>query len=233
MSRPSARCREPAEELHPFRLAGLGVGEEDVEQVLATGVVRAGVVGDVLPPAVRAGRALRPGAGQYQPADQRGPGEGHVLGDEAPKGEAKQVRPGQADRIGEGDNLPCGLGNRVRGHAGGRADAGVVDEDDLALGRQGIDERRVLVVEVAAKVLQHQQRHVAGGSFLRPGGHIARGSWLFGARSRPARVGRLHDPRGHPPARSSHTAGRSGSRRSLAAADPPDEDAATSEMSFA
>jgi len=67
-----------------------------------------------------------------------------------------------ADRIGEGRNLPCGLGDRVRGHAGGRADAGVVHEDDLVLGRQGIDERRVPVVDVAAEVLQHQQRHLAG-----------------------------------------------------------------------
>jgi hypothetical protein len=121
-----------------------------------------GVAGDILPPPVRAGRALRPGAGQYQPADQRGPGEGHVLGHEATEGEAEQVRPRQADRIGEGDDLLCGLGDSVRGQAGGRADAGVVDEDDLALGRQGIDKCRVPVVDVAAEVLQHQQRHVAG-----------------------------------------------------------------------
>ena len=112
------------------------------------------LVGDVLAPAVRAGSALGPGAGQDQPADERGPGEGDVLGDEAAEGEAEQVRPGQADRVGEGDDLPCGLGDRVRGQAGGGADAGVVDEDDLPLGRQGIDERRVPVVYVAAKVLE-------------------------------------------------------------------------------
>jgi hypothetical protein len=86
----------------------------------------------------------------------------HLLGDEAAEGEAEQVRPRQADRIGEGADLPCVLGDRVRGQAGGRTDADVVDEDDLALGRQGIDERRVPVVEVAAEVLQHQQWHVAG-----------------------------------------------------------------------
>ena len=52
-----------------------------------------------------------------------------------------------------------------------------------------------------------------------------RGSFLSGARFRPARGGWLHDQRAHPPARSCHTAGRSRSRRSPAAADPPDEDA--------
>jgi hypothetical protein len=64
-----------------------------------------------------------------------------------------------------------------------------------------------------------------GGSFLRPRGRIARGSWLSWARSRPARGGWLHSQGVRSPARSRHPAGRRRSRCSLAAADPADEDA--------
>ena len=56
---------------------------------------------------------------------------------------------------------------------------------------------------------------------------VRRLSW---ARCCPARVGWLHDQGVHPPARSRHTAGRSRSRRSLAAADPPDEDASSATL---
>ena len=59
-----------------------------------------------------------------------------------------------------------------------------------------------------------------GGSFLRPRGRIVRGGRLPGARG-----GWLHDQGSHPPARSRHTAGRSGPRRPRAAATPPDEEA--------
>jgi hypothetical protein len=58
--------------------------------------------------------------------------------------------------------------------------------------------------------------------------HVARGSWLFGADD--PREHHLHDQGVHPPARSRHTAGRSRSRRSLAAADPPDEDASSATL---
>ena len=63
------------------------------EQALAAGVVRAGAVADILPPAVQARRALRPGAGQYQPANQGGPGEGYVLGDDAGVVDRMNCRP--------------------------------------------------------------------------------------------------------------------------------------------
>ena len=67
-----------------------------------------------------------------------------------------------------------------------------------------------------------------GGSFLRPGGRIARGSCLSGADD--PREHHVHDQGARPPARSCHTAGRSRSRRSLAAADPPDEDASSATL---
>ena len=59
---------------------------------------------------------------------------------------------------------------------------------------------------------------------------LPRFRWLYGARCCPARVGWLREKRDHPPARSRHTAGRSRSRRSPAAADPPDEDASSATL---
>jgi hypothetical protein len=71
------------------------------------GVVRAGAVGDVPPPAVRTGRAPRPCAGQYQPADQRGPGQGHVLGDEAAERSQARGQDGRSQTASQGLSNAC------------------------------------------------------------------------------------------------------------------------------
>ena len=44
--------------------------------------------------------------------------------------------------------------------AGGGTDAGVVDQDDLALRSERIGQRRIPVVQVAAEVLEHHERQL-------------------------------------------------------------------------
>jgi hypothetical protein len=52
--------------------------------------------------------------------------------------------------------------DRVRGRAGRAADANVVERDDAAPGGEIVDQRRIPVVEIAAEVLQQDERNVAG-----------------------------------------------------------------------
>ena len=50
--------------------------------------------------------------------------------------------------------------DRARRPAGRGADADVVERDHASIGGERVDERRVPVVEVAAEVLQQDQRHL-------------------------------------------------------------------------
>jgi hypothetical protein len=137
------------------------------------------------------------------------------------------AHPGGGEKGGHREQRRCTApGQPPLGRVGAVADHLRPGRERAGLGRRCADLVDIPDLEPARQADRHLRApRRLGGSFLRPRGHIARGSWLFGARSR---VGWLPDPRGHPPARSRHTAGRSRSRRSLAAADPPDEDAATS-----
>jgi hypothetical protein len=58
----------------------------------------------------------------------------------------------------ERDRVPRRLLDRVRGRAGRAADASVVIGDHPAGRRQRVDQRRIPGVEVAAEVLEQQER---------------------------------------------------------------------------
>ena len=64
-------------------------------------------------------------------------------------------------RFDEGDGAVGHGFDRVRGGAGGRADADVVEGDHASIRSERVDESGVPVVEVAAEVLQQDERHVA------------------------------------------------------------------------
>jgi hypothetical protein len=89
------------------------------------------------------------------------PGQRDLLGDEAAQGEADDVDLHEAEGVEQGHGVPGHLGDRPRGRAAGCADAGVVEGHDMAAGGQRVDQRGVPIVEVAAEVLEQDQRHVA------------------------------------------------------------------------
>jgi hypothetical protein len=86
-------------------------------------------------------------------ADQR-----HLLRHEAADREPKQIDLRQVERTDERDHRPRRVGNRRAELAARRTDTRIVDEDHTALARQCVGERRIPVVEVAAEVLEHDQR---------------------------------------------------------------------------
>ena len=60
--------------------------------------------------------------------------------------------------LDERDHVTGSPGDRAARLACRGANAGIVDQDDLALGSQSVGERRIPVVEVAAEMLQHHER---------------------------------------------------------------------------
>jgi hypothetical protein len=128
------------------------VGEHDVEEVL--GLALPARSRDVRAPAVHLRRALRTSCRQNETPDERRSHERDLLGDESADREAEQVDLLEAERGDEGDDLPRRLGNRVARPSGRGTDTRIVDEDDLALAGDRVGQRRVLVVEIAAEVLQ-------------------------------------------------------------------------------
>ena len=112
--------------------------------------------GDVLPPAVMPGApSARSPPG---PAGARAPASSAP----SPARRSRRAR----SRAGRSPSSPITSVKAIidravwaieaRGLPGRRTDARVVDEDDLALGRQGVGQGRVPVVQVAAKVLEHE-----------------------------------------------------------------------------
>src|SRR4051812_13711526 len=73
--------------------------------------------------------------------------------------EPEQVDPVESQRIDERDHPPRRLPDRAAELARRGPDTRIVDEDDLALGGERVGHRGVPVVEVAAEVLQQDQRH--------------------------------------------------------------------------
>jgi hypothetical protein len=113
--------------------------------------------------------ALGAGAGQDEAAHRPGAAQDDLLGDEATQGEAEQVVAGHLEGVEEGDGVAGHLFDGAGSGAGGAGDAGVVDEDELALGGDGVDEQGVPVVQAGAVVHQADQRHaaLAGGAEAR------------------------------------------------------------------
>jgi hypothetical protein len=153
---PDLALHEAAEELPALGLAGIGVREHDVEEVLRLALAARGS-GDVVAPAVHAGRALGTGCRQDEAPDERRPHERDLLRDEPADGEPEQVDAVEAERGDERDHLACRLGDRAARLAGRGPDAGVVDEDHLAVLSQCVGQRRIPVIEVPAEVLQHDK----------------------------------------------------------------------------
>jgi hypothetical protein len=82
------------------------------------------------------------------------------LGDEAADGKAKQIDTRKVHRLDEGDGVVSHGFDRARRPAGGGADADVVEGDHASIGGELIDQRGIPVVEVAAEVLQQDDRHI-------------------------------------------------------------------------
>jgi hypothetical protein len=82
------------------------------------------------------------------------------LGDEAADGEAEQIDTLKVHRLDEGDGVVGHGFDRARRPAGCGADADIVECDHASIGGERIDQRGVPVVEVAAEVLQQNDRHI-------------------------------------------------------------------------
>ena len=143
-----------------FPAAELGSdrGEEDAEVVVRIRLWLADGADDLGRPAVHARCALRCRGRQYKPADERGPSERDLLGDEAAERKAEDVDVVQVHRGDERDRVLCHLGHGARCGSGGTTDAGVVEGHDRPGRGQRVDQRRIPVVQVAAEVLQEDQR---------------------------------------------------------------------------
>ena len=106
-------------------------------------------------------RPARAGADQDQLAHQVGRLHGDLLGDLAADRIAQDVGLADPERADEGDGVGRHPGDRGRRLARTRADAGVVEQDHLALLRQPVRHRRVPVVHGAAEMDVHDDRHAA------------------------------------------------------------------------
>lgn len=76
-------------------------------------------------------------------------------------GEAEQIRLAELHGGDERDGIADPRLDGIRGGAGGAADSGVVEGHDPPGRCQRVDQRGVLVVQVAAEVLEQDQRHRA------------------------------------------------------------------------
>lgn len=86
-------------------------------------------------------------------ADQR-----DALRDKTAHGVAEEVVPRHPQGVGEDDNIVCHLPDRG-GHRSGRpGHASVVENDDLALLGERVEDNRIPGVQIAAVVLEQEQR---------------------------------------------------------------------------
>jgi hypothetical protein len=109
---------------------------------------------------VQAGRALQRGGRQDQSTHDGWPPQRNLLRDEAADGESQQIDLTEVHGGEERDGVACHLLHRVRRCPGGATDPGVVEGDDPPGRGQRVDQRGIPVVEVAAEVLEQDQRHV-------------------------------------------------------------------------
>ena len=112
---------------------------------------------------MQAGCALRRRGGQHNPPGDRWPDQRDLLGDAAADGEPEQVHLAQLQGGDERDGFPRHLSHGARCRSRGAADARVVEGDDPPACCQGVNQRRIPAVEVAAEVLEQDQRQGAVG----------------------------------------------------------------------
>ena len=136
-------------------------GEEDGEVSLGARL-RLTDRGDHLRrPAVHPRRTLRCRGREHDASQQVGADERDLLRDEAAEREAEQIDPLKAHRLDEGDGVVGHRFDGARRPAGRGADADVVERDHASIRGERVDERGIPVVEVAAEVLQQDERHFA------------------------------------------------------------------------
>ena len=128
--------------IHDLRSGWRALGNE---AVLRTLDILVGVLADFFVPVMEPAAALRAGAAEDQPAYQAGPQEHDFLGHEPAGGETEQVDLGEAESVGEGEDVAGESLDGARGCAGGKTDSAVVDEDDFALGGDVVDEGLSLI----------------------------------------------------------------------------------------
>ena len=115
---------------------------------------------DLRRPAVHPGRALRCRRREHDPPQQVGADQRDLLRDEAAEREAEQVDPLEVQCVEEGDRVVRHRLDGARRPAGRGADADVVEGNHASIRGERVDQRRVPVVEVAAEVLQQDERHI-------------------------------------------------------------------------
>jgi hypothetical protein len=139
--------------------AGGRRGEEHAQVGLRAGDRGADRADDFRCPPVHAGRALRSGGGQYQPADDGRADQRGLLRDKTADGKAQEIHLAVAHGGDECDGVASHRLDGVRGGTGGAAHPGVVERHDPPARRQRVDQRRVPIVQVPAEVLKQDQRH--------------------------------------------------------------------------
>jgi hypothetical protein len=102
------------------------------------------------------------GANQDQLANELRGLQGDLLGDEAADRDAEHIDLGQAKRFDESDCVGPHLLQCGRHLARARRDAGIVEQDHLAVAGEAIGHRRVPVIHGAEEVLVEDDRHAAG-----------------------------------------------------------------------
>src|SRR6202044_145670 len=108
--------------------------------------------------------AARCGTDQDQAPHQVRAGQGDLLGDQAAHRVAGDVDRVQPERVDEADRVAGHRLYGVRHGPAGGSHAGVVEQDDLAVGGEGVAEGRVVVIQGAHEVLEKHQRGTSGNT---------------------------------------------------------------------
>ena len=101
--------------------------------------------------------APRPGAEQDDPPDHVRVFEAELLRDHAAERKAHDVKPRQVERAAELDTVLGQCRDGRRRLAGGAADAGIIDEDQVAFWREAVRHLGIPVVQVRCEIVQQQQ----------------------------------------------------------------------------
>jgi hypothetical protein len=130
----------------------------EAEQVLGGRLIGGGEGEDPVGPAMQIWAALGGGSGQHEPADQARAEQREFLRDVAAEREAEDVDFLQTERVDEGERVASHVGHVVGNNSRRAADAAVVEQDDFATLCEPVDQRRVPAVQVAAEVLEADER---------------------------------------------------------------------------
>jgi hypothetical protein len=153
---------DPGEVVVPGGAPRVGIGEEQVHQLLRAGVGLGHdgphpVVGRRRPGDLAAGVA----GGQDEPTDEVGPLQRDVLGDGAAERPAEEVDPGEAEGLDELDGAVSEPLDRVTRGARTVARSDVVEHDHVVVGGEPVQERGVPPVEGGPDPVQQDQRDAA------------------------------------------------------------------------